>query len=76
MNSKLDQEIFKRWHNDTSNWKLGLFYYNKEDKRLLVSKRVRYMGWTINFAHESAYKVVFILIFTLATIFVVKYYYI
>jgi uncharacterized membrane protein len=27
-----------KWHKDPDNWKLGLFYYNKEDKRIFLPK--------------------------------------
>lgn len=40
-----------QWHEDPSNWKLGVFYFNPEDKRLLPPKRVKAMGWTVNFAN-------------------------
>ncbi len=36
---------------DTSNWFLGIFYFNKRDKRIFPPKRIRGMGWTINFAN-------------------------
>lgn len=39
---------------DPDNWKWGLFYYNKEDKRLFPPKRNPYMGWTINFANPKS----------------------
>ncbi len=34
-----------------TNYKLGIFYYNKEDKRIFPPKRIAQMGWTINFAN-------------------------
>jgi uncharacterized membrane protein len=37
--------------NDPGNWKWGLFYYNKNDKRIFPPKRLKYLGWTINFAN-------------------------
>lgn len=36
--------------NETSPWKLGVFYYNKEDNRLFPPKRTK-LGWTVNFAN-------------------------
>lgn len=32
-------------------WKMGLFYYNKDDKRIFPPKRIPGLGWTINFAN-------------------------
>lgn len=40
--------------NDPKNWKLGVFYFNPQDKRIFVPKRVAAMGFTINFAHPLA----------------------
>ena len=34
-NKSAEQKKYEDWHNDPRNWKLGVFYYNKEDKRLL-----------------------------------------
>ena len=48
------KEKHKEWHKDPSNWKLGIFYYNKEDKRLFPPKRLKPMGWTINFANPKS----------------------
>lgn len=38
-------------HRDPGNWKLGVFYYNRRDPRLLPPKRLPGLGWTINFAN-------------------------
>ena len=32
-------------------WKWGLFYFNKNDKRIFPPKRIKAMGFTINFAN-------------------------
>lgn len=42
------------WHRDPNNWKLGMFYYNPEDKRILVPKKIKWMGWTVNFANPKS----------------------
>lgn len=39
---------------DPRNWKSGVFYFNKSDKRLMVSKRSG-LGWTFNFASPWAW---------------------
>jgi uncharacterized membrane protein len=49
---------------DMSNYKLGIFYYNNQDSRVIVPKKIRWMGWTFNFAKPTAY-------FLLALIFVI-----
>lgn len=38
----------------TDHW-VGLFYVNRNDKRILVPKRVIGMGWTINFGNPYSY---------------------
>ena len=45
------QELKNKWHDDPKYWKLGIFYFNKEDKRLVISKRLKLFGWTLNFAN-------------------------
>ncbi|MDQ1138673.1 MAG: DUF5808 domain-containing protein [Pedobacter agri] len=52
-----------------SNWKLGLFYFNKKDSRLFVPKRIKILGWTLNFANPLSYLVmglIFLLAFILS----------
>jgi uncharacterized membrane protein len=49
------------------NWKLGIFYFNKKDSRLIVPKRVKLLGWTFNFAHPISYMII-------ALIFIFVYY--
>lgn len=41
-------------HADPTNWKWGIFYFCREDQRIIVPKRIRGLGWTINFARPSA----------------------
>jgi uncharacterized membrane protein len=61
------QELKNKWHDDPKNWKLGIFYFNKEDKRWFPPKRIRLMGWTVNFAQPFTY-VFLVLIFAVAYI--------
>jgi len=42
-------------HNNPQNWKYGLFYYNKSDRRFIVPKLNQMMGWTFNFAHRGSW---------------------
>jgi uncharacterized membrane protein len=49
-----DKETSERWKNNPKNWKFGgLIYFNKEDKRLFVSKKIEWMGTTLNFANPK-----------------------
>ena len=40
---------------DLKNYKLGVFYYNPQDKRILVPKRNPNYGATFNFANPYSY---------------------
>lgn len=57
---KPSQETKEKWNQDPNNWIWGIFYYNKEDKRLLPPKRIPFMGWTVNFANRNS---VFLFVF-------------
>ena len=37
--TKPSPETLKAWHDDPANWKWGMIYYNKEDKRVLSPKK-------------------------------------
>lgn len=62
-------ETEERWRQDPNNWIWGLFYYNKEDRRLLPPKRNPIMGFTINFANPNSvlFFVIMMLFFLLIT---------
>jgi len=59
------QELKNKWHDDPKNWKLGIFYFNKEDKRIIISKRLKLFGWTLNFANPLSYIIMIGLLFAL-----------
>ena len=54
MVEKPSQEQLDAWTKDPNNWKWGIFYYNKEDKRILPPKKNQDMGWTVNFANKRS----------------------
>ena len=49
-----NSDYVELWH-DAKNWRLYVFYVCREDPRLIVPKRLRMTGWTMNFAHPQAY---------------------
>jgi len=51
---KPSKETLEKWRKDPNNWKVGQFYYNKEDKRIFPPKRIPWMGWTVNFANQKS----------------------
>jgi uncharacterized membrane protein len=50
-NNQPTKETLDNWQKDPSNWKWGMFYYNKNDKRIFPLKRIAAFGWTVNFAN-------------------------
>ncbi len=48
-------EDFDPMVDNPENYRLGIFYFNRKDKREIVSKRNRLLGWTVNFARPYAY---------------------
>jgi uncharacterized membrane protein len=48
------QETSEKWSKDPNNWIWGIFYYNKEDKRIFPPKKMAWMGNTINFANRKS----------------------
>ena len=66
---KIDFDKFDsdRKINDPTNYKWGIFYFNPNDQRIMVPKRSKSMGWTLNFARMYSY-IILILIFALAVV--------
>ena len=63
---KPTQEDYDNWHKDPNNWYFfNSIYYNPKDDRLLPPKKIKWMGWTVNFANPYS---VLILIAILALI--------
>jgi len=48
--------------NDPKNYIGGILYFNHHDKRVILPKRNRYLGWTFNFAHPYTYVIIAFLI--------------
>lgn len=53
--------------NDSQHWKFGLFYYNKEDKRLFPPKRYGW-GWTVNFANPLSISALLLILIAIGLI--------
>ena len=52
--NKLSPEELNQSHQDPNHWIWGIFYFNKQDHRLLPPKRNPWMGWTVNFANPKS----------------------
>ncbi|WP_221451772.1 DUF5808 domain-containing protein [Pedobacter sp. AK013] len=53
-------------HDKPENWKWGVFYFNRKDSRIIVAKRIKLLGWTLNFAHPISYifiAIIFLFVF-------------
>ena len=59
------QEIEALWM-DPRNRRWGLFYCCKADPRVVVPKRPKWCGWTVNIAHASAIPITLFLIALIA----------
>jgi len=65
---KPSKETLNQWHNDPSNWKWGIVYFNKKDKRIFLPKKVQGLGWTINFANPFSFLILLGIILIIAII--------
>lgn len=53
---KHSKEDLDKMIQNQENYKfLGQIYYNKHDSRLIVPKKFKWLGWTLNFANKLAY---------------------
>ena len=43
---------------EPNNYKWGVFYFNPDDPRLFVPKRIIGTGWTLNFANPYSYLII------------------
>lgn len=48
---------------DNTHYRWKVFYFNKEDERIIVPKRQRGLGFTFNFAQPATYLVLATLLF-------------
>lgn len=46
-----NQEFKNEDYLDPKYWTWRIFYFNKNDKRIFPPKRIKQMGWTVNFAN-------------------------
>jgi len=61
MTPKPTKEELEAMYREPANWRYNIFYYNKNDKRLLVPKKFGY-GWTFNFANPLSIVILFVLL--------------
>ena len=52
--TKVDREQIEQLWSDEDNWTAGLIYHCPQDPRVIVPRRWRWGGWTLNFSHPRA----------------------
>lgn len=62
LEEKPSKETENAWSKDPNNWVLGIFYFNKKDKRIFPPKRIVQFGWTVNFANPISVLVILAII--------------
>jgi len=65
----MSNKPYNDWQDNNDYWIWGIFYYNKEDKRLFPPKRNPWMGFTTNFANPKS--VLALLVFMAFIVFVI-----
>jgi hypothetical protein len=55
MNTKLPSGTLDKLWADSRNWRARVIYVCKDDPRFIVPKSKKWGGWTLNFAHASAW---------------------
>lgn len=55
MKTNFDEFESDRMIHNPANYKGGIFYFNPRDKRIVLPRRKKIMGWTLNFANIYAY---------------------
>ncbi len=53
MNNDIDRHV-----ENPDNYRFAIFYYNPGDQRIIVPKRNRMMGWTLNFGRTNTYLII------------------
>ncbi len=58
----MEKEDLKKMRENPNNWIFGLIYYNPNDPRTFLPKRIKWLGFTLNFAKPLSYLFVVLLI--------------
>ena len=62
MNGKLPKGTLDKLWSDPENWRGNACYYCKDDPRIVVYKRHKWMGYTYNAAHGSAWLAILLIV--------------
>ncbi len=66
MTSKLVPGTLDKLWADPHNWRGSVIYVCRDDPRIIVPKNPRWGGWTLNFAHASAWFVLLACLLSIA----------
>jgi hypothetical protein len=72
MSKKLPRGTLDRLWSDPAHWRGLGRYYCEDDPRIIVPKRIRGFGWTINFANSWAWPTVVFLVVSPASLIFLK----
>ena len=65
MNTKLPSGTLDKLWADPGNWRGNIIYVAEGDPRVIVPKKPKWGGWTLNFAHASAWVALLICILSI-----------
>jgi len=65
MNAKLPAGTLDKLWSEPGNWRAGIIYICKDDPRVIVPKRSKWGGWTLNFTHPAAWLVLLVSILSI-----------
>ncbi len=58
MKTNFDDYNSDKMVNDPDNYKWGIIYFNRKDRRVIVPKYNKVMGWTFNFGNLYSYLII------------------
>ena len=58
MGKKFKRDNFNRPESKPENYKWAIFYFNPDDSRVIVPRRAKMMGWTLNFGNLWSYVII------------------
>ncbi len=62
MKKNFEDNEEERWRNDPENYRWGIFYFKPRDPRIILPKRIKEMGWTLNFANPYSWLIIIVII--------------
>ncbi|MHB8854580.1 MAG: DUF5808 domain-containing protein [Ignavibacteriaceae bacterium] len=73
INPIIAKERRNRVTNESDLWIWGIFYYNPDDPRIIVPKKIKGLGWTFNFAKPISIIIVCVILVFIILSMIYKY---